>query len=182
MNVRSGCDRGGTRERVGRLVAATAFLLLAGAAAAHLALADPQPGFTSQSARIAFVDRQGDAALAPKIMLEGTYPGMHPQRTLVALRNVGDVHETYTVSAEIDGGASPSLDDVLVVTVRDQATGAVVYTGSLSKLTFRGAATLAPGGSAGYVFQVSWPDTIADDSAYQGQSTTFSLLATADLA
>src|SRR5712691_11718499 len=116
MNARSARNGGRVRGRVRHLVAATALLLLAGSAAAHVALADPQPGFTSKSARITFVDTHGNPALAPQITAGGAYPGMRPQRTLVGIRNVGAVDETYSVSAQIDGGAFHSLDDVLVVT------------------------------------------------------------------
>jgi hypothetical protein len=165
--------------RVAHIVAATVLLTLGGAAAAHVAFAKPETGFVAGSHRIAFVTDDGRRMEAPEIAVAGAYPGMHANDSIVRLENEGTLAETFTLAATTAASASHSLDDVLRVTVLDRSTGSVVYAGRISELSFRGASTLAPDQTAEFVVQISWPETGRNDSAYQGQTIGFSLVAAA---
>jgi hypothetical protein len=95
----------------------------------------------------------------------------------VTIRNSGTLAATYTVSAELAPSNGRSLDDVLVLTVTDLASGEVLYSGKLSELSLNHS-SLKPGASMTCMFEISWPSS-ANDHLYQGLSFGFSLRADA---
>lgn len=156
--------------------AAAAFVAI-GTVAVAQAAGSQQPGFQSEPARIAFTDAAGTATELPLLDISGAYPGMDPQRTVIRLRNIGEIAQTFTVAAAVHPTGPRSLDRVLRVRVTDRTSGATLYVGRLSALRFEGS-TLQAGRSASYVVQVSWPETPRDD-AYQGAPLSLELTAEA---
>jgi len=143
------------------LLAMGAGIALAGTGmlAAARSQMDQGHGFDSGPARLAFADGTGKVMPGPHIEVPNLVPGMTASSTPVAIWNNGMIAATYTVSSETpNASGGPSLDDVLTVSVSDQ-TGAVVYTGKLSGLTF-GGPTLEPGDSRTYVISISWVSSL----------------------
>ena len=166
-------ETNGAMRRLARLVAVLVSVFIAAGVAAGAA-AHPR---TASGAGIAFTDASGHLRSTPVISADGAYPGMS-RDTVVRLRNVGSVRETFDVSASVATSGTHSLDEVLVVTVTDPASGSVVYQGRLSTLTFHSSRALAPSRTARYTVQISWPETGRDD-LYQGLGLSFVLHADA---
>lgn len=161
-------------KTISHIVAVATLVTFATIAAAGAAAGEQGPGFQPAPARIAFVDGSGDLLRAPSFDIAGAYPGMPAQRTSLSLRNIGDLEETFSVSSRLYRPGARSLDDVLQVSVKDRATGEVVYRGKLSGLSFDGVASLATGESATYAVTITWPQTGKDD-LYQGLGLSFAL-------
>lgn len=68
---------------------------------------------------------------------------------------------------------------MLVVSVKDLATGRIVYRGRLSGLSFDGGTSLKPSESASYEVTITWPQTDKDD-LYQGLGLSFALRGNAE--
>ncbi len=135
---------------------------------------DQGHGFESGRARLAFTDGTGKVMPSPRIEVPNLVPGTTARSTPVAIWNNGAIAATYTVSSEAphpSGG--PSLDHVLTVSVSDQS-GAVIYAGPLSGLTFSGP-TLEPGDSRTYVIAISWPLGAVDEQRDEESSFSFDL-------
>ncbi len=181
MSQRTGKDQGAKSMVMimVHVVAGATLIAIATVAAASAASGAPGPGFQSGTLRIAFTNGAGSPVAAPRFDIASAYPGMAPQHARIDLRNIGTIREIYTVSSRVGAHRSHSLDDVLFVTVKDAASGAVVYRGTLSGLSFRGSTPLAAGQSRGYLIRITWPRTARNDNAYQGQVLSFALQASA---
>ncbi len=135
---------------------------------------DQGHGFESGRARLAFADGAGKVMPSPHIEVPNLVPGVTARSTPVAIWNNGTIAATYTVSSEApQASGGPPLDHVLTVSVSDQS-GAVVYAGPLSGLTFSGP-TLEPGDSRTYVIAISWPLGTIDEQPHEERSISFEL-------
>lgn len=133
-------------------------------------------GFQSGTLRVEFTDPSGRPCRAPLVSVTKAVPGMAPTRSEVTLTNTGTLAGASTLSTTDLASGSPSLDDVLVVTVRSEE-GRQLYRGKLSALALTDE-PLQPGRSRTYALSISWPATLSDDD-YQGLALTFGLQATA---
>lgn len=167
----------GKLARVILALLATAVFLTAAVSAAAAASREVGAGSASSGA-IAFVDVAGRALQAPVIALDNAYPGMPARHSTLRLRNTGTLDEAFSIAAQVTDMGSPSLADVLVVRVTDEATGELVYYGPLRGLSFESAASLRTGEVASYAAALTWPPTTSDD-LYQGAGVSFQLKALA---
>ncbi|MFB3738086.1 MAG: hypothetical protein ACE14W_03875 [Candidatus Velamenicoccus archaeovorus] len=151
-------------------------LAVTGAVQAAWAQTDPRIG--GPAARIAFVGPAGDPLTGPVIRVTGAYPGMGPERSVLAVRNVGGVSVTYRVSTRVSGSHARALARVLEVRVTEPVSDRLVYHGGLADLRFAGGAALVPGELASYRISVAWPAS-QDDRRYDGVGVAFELRGTA---
>ena len=114
---------------------------------------------------------------ADVIKISDAYPGMAAQSSTFEVRNTGTLPVAFTVdSTGLIADGSRSLDDVLRITVRDPATGVMVYRGRLSGLRIEHTGVLAAGTTVRFTVEVTWP-SIPADAAYQGAGLGFSVVA-----
>jgi len=137
-------------------------------------------GFQSGSLSVEFADGLGGVVQDPAMEAGVVLPGGPPVSTPVTIRNTGTLAATYTVSAKLAPSSGRSLDEVLVLTVTDLASGEVLFSGKLSELSLNHS-YLKPGASMSYAFEISWPSS-ANDNLYRGLSLGFSLRADAQAA
>ena len=184
MNERSNATRKITRlaGMMIHVVAGASLLALATVAAANAATAGQNSGFASGALRIAFVDAGGSLQQKPCVDVTNAYPGMPIQRTTITLRNTGSLAANYAISsADVRPAGPGSLEEVLVVRVRNLSSGELVYGGTLAGLSFVATTSpLRPGIADTYVVSIGWPDTAGNDDLYQGQSLSFALEAEAE--
>jgi hypothetical protein len=127
------------------------------------------------------VDERGSAVGEYSHVMDigGAYPDMPGQRFELRLQNSGSRPTRFDLAVtDLQTTGQGSLDRVLVVTVRDDATDRVPYHGRLSSLTLTGPAITEPGSSAQYRVDVEWPNRGGDVNVYQGASLSFTVLAT----
>ena len=124
------------------------------------------------------VDSHGRVSQAADVIkISGAYPGMSAQSSTFEVRNAGTLPVAFTVdSTGLVADGPHSLDDVLRITVRDPASGAMVYRGRLSGLRIEHTGVLAAGAAARFTVEVTWP-SIPADAAYQGAGMGFSVIA-----
>lgn len=156
------------------------------AGAATIAAAGPRAGFTTDSVQVAVVG-EGPSVADPTrhaFDVAGAYPGMPAQRSHLELRNSGSVSAAFDVTTtDVQPLGRRSLDDVLVVTVREAGTGSLAYRGPLSTLRISGTANVAAGASMTYDVALTWPSRPGVDvNDYQGASLAFTVRATAHAA
>lgn len=144
----------------------------------RVVMAAPLGGSEHGALLVQAVDGNGrTSATADVIKVAGAYPGMAAQTSSFEVRNTGSLPVTFAVtSADLIPSGSRSLDDVLRITVRDPATGALLYHGRLSGLLIEHTGALAGGTAETFTVDVTWPNTSADD-AYQGAGLHFTVLA-----
>lgn len=129
---------------------------------------------------IAFIAPDGGGQSAPSFDAARAFPGMDPQRAVVAIRNSGTVPAVYDVRVKVGAtSAGPALADVLVVAVRRLSDGVVVYRGALTGAGFTVADPLAADRTERYAMSIRWPDGGARDNAYQGAELSFDIAARA---
>jgi hypothetical protein len=123
-------------------------------------------------------DRNGHASSsADVIKVSGAYPGMAAQTSTFEVRNTGTLPVAFSLNSKgVVASGGGSLDDVLRITVRDPATGAMVYRGRLSSLHIEHTGVLQAGARATFTVDVTWPIT-ATDGMYQGAGLHFSIMA-----
>jgi hypothetical protein len=135
-----------------------------------------EQGFVRGVLDVALVDDAGRPVDGPGLELAGLAPGSQTAGTVVTVSNTGDLPAEYRLSAaDLASAGEGSLDEVLVVTVTDRDSGALVYRGRLSGLDVHGPAPLDPGRSRSFVVRVGWPDAPADDDPFQGETLSFAL-------
>jgi hypothetical protein len=144
----------------------------------HVVMAAPLGGSGQAMLRIQGVDGNGLVSPSAAIIdVSGAYPGMAAQTSIFQVRNSGTLPVAFAVSStDLVANGPRSLDDVLRITVREPATGAMVYRGRLSGLHIQHTGVLAAGTAARFTVEVTWPNTAADD-AYQGADLRFSVMA-----
>jgi len=178
------------RSRRGKIGATLAVvvgaLVVLGSTAALAASGQASPGsigsagFQSETLRVEFTDGSGRPTHTPEMSLTGAVPGMAPTLSSINLSNTGTLPAAFTLSAtNLQDDGSPSLDGVLVVTVRS-AAGQRLYRGMLSGLALT-EAHLEPGQARTYDLSITWPAT-PNDNDYQGLPLTFGLQADATAA
>ncbi len=154
--------------------------LLAGTGAYGAARARTGAGFQSGTLRVTFTNDACHPVVKPYIAVANAFPGMTSRDVQVVVENTGSLGATYSVSVAVASSSAPrSLDNVLMATVTDKATGRVTYTGSLSNLSFSTSARLAPNECRRFAVRISWPTLGARDIGLQGQSLSFALRVTA---
>jgi hypothetical protein len=153
------------------------------AGAATIAAAGPRAGFRTGSLQVAVLGDGGSVSDTSRHAFDvaGAYPGMPAQRSHLELQNSGTVPAAFDVSTtDVQPLGRRSLDDVLVVTIRDADTGSLAYRGPLSALRISGTKTVAPGTSTTYDVALTWPDLVdVDANDYQGAALAFTVQATA---
>jgi hypothetical protein len=131
------------------------------------------PGFQQGSFELRFTDRTGKPRATPVITVPNGYPGMPAVASSLSIGNMGSLPASYTLGVVGLPDSRRSLADVLVVRVED-ASGSVVYQGSLKALSLQGPEPLAAGDLATYSIEVTWPGS-ADGNRYQGQQLSIDL-------
>jgi hypothetical protein len=144
----------------------------------HMVMAAPLGNFGQGMLRIQGVDGNGLVSPSAAIIdVSGAYPGMAAQISTFQVRNWGTLPVAFAVSStDLVANGPRSLDDVLRITVREPATGVMVYRGRLSGLRISHTGVLAPGTAARFTVEVTWP-SIPADAAYEGAGLRFSIMA-----
>jgi hypothetical protein len=174
---------GPSRARRAVITVVGAGLLFAGLVQGAVAVASSGPGygFQTEAPSVRLVDEHGSAIGTSSHVMDvpGAYPDMPIQRFDLHLQNSGSHPAAFDLAAtDLRSAGRRSLDGVLLVTVRDEATDRVLYRGRLSELAVSGSASVEPGSSANFRVEVEWADRGGDSNVYQGASLSFTITAT----
>src|SRR3954452_11322059 len=137
------------------------------------------PVFENGEPHVAFVTGDGEPLTEPVFNGSIVTPGMTPLVTTLVVKNLGDVAAGYTI--DFRSTDEPGRDDFaphLLLTVRESASGCVVYRGSLNRLRIDSHRVLHPATTDSYIVTVAWPAAPIDDQN-QRRVTAFDLVLTA---
>lgn len=129
---------------------------------------------TSWYGAITFLDDAGQATNKARIQVVDAQPGMAPLTWTFPYHNSGTITEdVYASTAALTASSSPSLDDVLVLTV--WAGGVQVYSGRVSGFALAALGYLPAGATQGLAITLAWPSGPNDDR-YAGSTLTFDVV------
>jgi hypothetical protein len=170
---RNARTRASTRSIVGLILMSLALTF----GIQRVVLAAPLGGSRHGALLVRGVDGNGRVSSSADIIaISGAYPGMAAQLSTFEVRNTGTLSVTFVViTTGLVVNGPRSLDDVLLITVRDRATGVMEYQGRLSKMRVEHGA-LAAETAVTFTAEVTWPVTPTDED-YHGAGLGFTVTA-----